>query len=232
MSKLKRLLVPKFWKVPRKQKKWAVSPSPGPHKKFESIPLQVLVRDIFNLAETGKEAKSIIFKGEILVDGKPRKDHAYPVGLFDTISIPITKQFYRVVPSADGLKVIEISEDESKEKINKIQKKTVIKKGKVQVNLNDSKNILINDGKYKTGDSLLVELPSLKIKDHLSLAKGHVGIIIKGKNSGKIAEIKDILPGKFKQPSRIICEIEGNDAEVLKDNFIVVGKNKPLIKVM
>lgn len=218
--------------MPRKQKKWAVSPSPGPHKKFESIPLQVLLRDILSMVETGKEAKSIIHNGEIIVDGKPRKDNAYPVGLFDTISIPTTKQFYRVIPSADGLHVTDISEEEAKVKISKIENKTIVGKGKVQLNFNDGKNVIIADGKYKTGDSLLLEVPSLKIKDHLSLAKGHVGIIIKGKNSGKLCEIKEVLPGKFRQPSRIICDIEGNDAEVLKDNFIVVGKNKPLVKVM
>ena len=224
-------MIPRFWRIPKKTKKWAVSPRTGPHKKFECIPLQVVVRDILKIAETGKEAKTIINKGEILVDGKPRKDNAYPVGLFDAISIPTTKQFYRVVPSANGLNVVSIPEEEANVKICKIESKTLVKKGKLQVNLNDGKNILAEDGKYKTGDSLLVEVPSLKVKEHSKLTKGSIGIILKGKNSGKSAEIKEILAGKFRQPSRIICEIEGKNAEVLKDNFIVVGKEKPLITV-
>lgn len=67
MAKLKRLLVPSFWKVPKKVAKWTVAPRPGPHKKFEGIPLQIIVRDILNLAETGKEAKSIIKKERFLL---------------------------------------------------------------------------------------------------------------------------------------------------------------------
>ena len=65
----------------------------------------------------------------------------------------------------------------------------------------------------------------------MKLAKGSMGIILKGKNSGKSGEVKEILPGKFRQRSSIICKIEGEDAEVLKDNFIIVGKEKPLITV-
>lgn len=181
--------------------------------------------------ETGKEAKAIISKGEILVDGRIRKDNAYPVGLFDAISIPTSNQFYRAVPSSGGFNVIEIPQDEANVKICKIESKTLVKKGKVQLNLNDGRNILVDGGKFSTGDSLLVEVPSSKVKDHLKLVKGSIGIILKGKNSGKSAEVKEILAGKFRQPSRIICEIEGKDAEVLKGNFIVVGKEKPLITV-
>ena len=224
-------MIPRFWKVPKKEKKWAVSPSPGPHRKFESIPLQIIVRDILKIVETGKEAKSIISRGEILVDGKIRKDTSYTVGLFDVISTPTTKQFYRVVPSANGLSIVSISEEEAKFKISKIRNKTLVKKGKMQLNLNDGKNILVENGKYKTGDSLLIEMPTLKVKDHVELAKGNIGIILKGKNSGKLCSIDEILPGKFKEPTRIISNVEGKSTEVMKDNFIVVGKEKPLITV-
>ena len=215
----------------KKTKTWAVSPRPGPHKKFESIPLQVLVRDILSIAETGKEAQAIISKGEVIVDGKARKDNAYPVGLFDTINLPVSNQFYRVVPSHDGMNVISIEKDEANVKICRSEGKTLIEKGKLQLNLNDGKNILVDDGKYKTGDSILIEVPSLKIREHVKLAKGSMGIILKGKNSGKSGEVKEILPGKFRQHPSIICRIEGEDAEVLRDNFIIVGKEKSLITV-
>lgn len=231
MANLKRLLAPSFWKVPKKAYKWTVSPRPGPHPKFYSIPLQIIVRDILKLAETGKEARAIIKKGEVLVDGKIRKDHVYPAGLFDVISIPRIKQNYRIVPSVKGLKVDKISEKESNLKICKIENKTVVRKNRLQLNLNDGKNILTDDGKYKTGDSLLLELPSLKIIQHLPLEKGSLGIISKGTNAGKIGEIKEIVPGKFKEQAKIACEIEGKIQEILKDRFFVIGKDKAVITV-
>ncbi len=228
---LKRLLIPEFWRVPRKSTKWVVSPRPGPHPKFYSIPLQIIVRDILKLAETGKEAKTIIKKGEILVDGKPRKDHAYPVGLLDAIAIPRTKKYYRVISDIKGLKLAEIPEKEADKKICKIENKTSLKKGRLQLNLHDGKNLITDEKNYKTGDSLLIELPSLKILQHLALDKGNMGIVSKGANAGKVGKINNIIPGKMKEDVKIVCEIEGREQEILKDRFFVVGKDKPLITV-
>jgi len=173
----------------------------------------------------------ILKKGEILVDGKARKDHAYPAGLFDVISIPRLKKFYRIVPSSRGLEVIDISEKESKSKMCMIKNKSVIKKGKIQLNLHDGRNILVEKDEYKTGDSILIEVPGNKIIQHIPIEKGSTGIITRGKNSGKVGEIKEIMKGSFTHPSKLICNFEGSNEEVLKDLFFVIGKDKPLIKV-
>jgi len=228
---LKRLLAPEFWKLPKKVKKWAVSPRAGPHPKFYCIPLQIVVRDILKLVEIGKEARTIINRGEIFVDGRARKDHAYPVGLFDVIGIPRTKKYYRVIPDAKGLNLVEIPEKEADKKICKIENKTVLKKGKLQLNLHDGKNLLTDNKDYKTGDSLLMEVTSLKILQHLALEKGNMGIVSEGANVGKIGKIVDIVPGKMKEDVKVVCEIEGKTQEILKDRFVVIGKDKPLVTV-
>ena len=230
MGKLKRITAPKHWRVPKKKYKWVVCPSPGPHRKFESIPLQIIVKEILHLAETSKEAKQIIKKGEILVDGKPRKDHDYPTGIFDVISIPKINKHYRIVPYEDGLKLIEIDESEAKLKICKIENKTAVKGGKIQLNLNDGKNILA-EKKYKTGDSVLLEIPDLNIVDHIPLEEGNTGIIVKGKNAGKIVKVKKVIPSEFKVKPKVVCEFEGRELETLKDYIFIIGKDKPVIKV-
>ncbi|MEM7825725.1 MAG: 30S ribosomal protein S4e [Candidatus Aenigmatarchaeota archaeon] len=221
--KLKRLLAPEFWKIPKKSVKFAVSPKPGPHKKFECIPLLIIVRDILKLAETGKEAKKIIKKGEILVDGRKRKEHAYPVGLMDVVSIPRIKKYFRVVPSEKGLELVEIEESESNKKVCRINNKRIIKKGKVQLNLHDGRNIVVEKDDYKTGDSLVIELPSQKILQHIKFGVGSVGIILKGKNSGKKAKVENIVERKSLRESRIVvCDVEGKRVETSKDYFFVV----------
>lgn len=230
MTKLKRLLAPKHWKISKKKFKWTVSPRPGPHGKFECIPLQIVVRDILHLAETGKEAKAIIKRGEILVDGKMRKDHAYPVGLFDVVSVPKKKENYRVVPTSYGLDLIKIDEKESNLKICRINNKTTLKGGKTQINLNDGKNLLA-EGKYKTGDSLLIEIPSLKIVEHLPLEKGYTGIVVKGKNSGMVCTIEKVYEGSFKKQAKVLCKVGKERIETLRDYLFVVGKEKPIIVV-
>jgi len=229
MAKLKRLVAPKFWKIPKKIAKWTVSPRPGPHKKFESIPLQIIVRDILKLVETGREARSIIKKGEVLIDGKRRKDHAFPVGLMDVIAIPRIKKYFRVLPSKEGLELKEIPEGESNQKICRINNKTLVKNRRLQLNLHDGKNILVEKDIFRTGDSVLLELPSQKILEHIKLEKGNLCLITKGKNSGKTARIKEITITKgMRELNMAICELENKDVEVRKDHIIVVGLKEPI----
>ncbi len=231
MSHLKRLLAPTFWRVPKKEKKWVVTPHAGPHPKLQSIPLSTILTHIVNIASTTTEAKKIIRRGEIFVDGKRRKDYAYPVGLFDAISIPRIKKYYRIVPSKGGLNLIEMNEKETNLKICRVDDKSILQKGKTQLNLHDGKNILVENGNYKTGDSLLLELPSLKIVEHLPLERGNIGLISHGTGSGKLGKVKELIKGTMREPQKVVCEVDKEDKIFSKYSLIVVGKEKPAIKV-
>ncbi|MEM5875384.1 MAG: 30S ribosomal protein S4e [Candidatus Aenigmatarchaeota archaeon] len=232
VAHLKRLVAPEYWPTHTRGYTWTYAPSPGPHKKDECIPLAIIVRDVLKLAETGKEAEKIIKAGEIKVDGKIRKDPRYPAGLLDVISIPKINKHYRIIPFKKGLKLIEIEESEANKKIVKILNKKSIKGGKTQLNLNDGKNIIVSDGKYKTHDSLLIELPTLKIMDHIKLENGVLVLITSGEKSGKIGKVTKIYEGKFNVKPKIECEIENQKTEVLKEYAICVGREKPMIKVV
>ncbi|MEM5773326.1 MAG: 30S ribosomal protein S4e [Candidatus Aenigmatarchaeota archaeon] len=231
MAKIKRLLAPEFWKIAKKKATWTFVPSPGPHKKLECIPLAIIIRDILGLVEKGKEAKSVIKKGEIFVDGKARKDPGYPAGLMDVVSIPKIKNHYRIVPFEKGLKLIEIPEEEAKLKLLRIVNKTIVKGGKTQLNFHDGKNLLVEKDVYKTGDSVLVEVPSLKILKHLKLEEGTLGLILKGKNAGKLAKVLKVITTRTQEPRKVLCEVEGKKVEVLFDYFFVVGKESPEISL-
>ena len=226
---MKRLLAPSFWKIRKKETTWVISPRPGPHPKKECIPLGIVIRDILKLVETGSEAKSVIKRGEVLVDGKVRKDHGYPVGLMDVVSIPKIKKNYRVVPTKKGLRLLEISEKEAKLKLLKVEGKTMVKGGKVQLNFHDGKNLLA-DNSFKTGDSVLVELPNLKIVKRIPLEKGKLGLIIKGKNAGSLCKIENVEIGKSGR--KVICVIDGRKTETPFDSLFVVGEKNPVIKVI
>lgn len=217
--------------MPAKQKKWVVAPRPGPHKKFESIPLLIIVRNILKLVDTASDAKKIIKAKEIFVDGKPRRDYKYPVGLFDMIEIPKLNKYYRVVPSKAGLDLIETSKQESKVKLCRINGKAMVKGGKLQLNLHDGKNILSEKKTFKTGDSVLIELPSQKIVNHLKMDKDMSLIITGGQNRGTIAKIKDIIVKRTRESNKIICQTKEKEFEAIMDYVFVVGKAKPEIKV-
>ncbi len=221
LVKLKRLAAPKWWPIKRKTKKFVVSPR-GPHSKELSLPLLILIRDVFKFAETGKEAKSIIKKGEVLVDGRIVKDQKFGVGIFDIVEIPALNKAWRAIPK-NGLTFIEIPQKERKLKICKIIDKKTLKGNKNQLNLNDGRNIS-TDEKYPTQDSLLIELPKQKIVDHIKFEKDSIAMVLRGKNAGIIAKIKEI------EKNRVWLG-EEKTFEVPKKLLIVVGKDKPLIKL-
>jgi len=221
MARLKRVAAPKWWPIERKTKKFIIS-SRGPHQKQMSLPLLILVRDVFKLAETNKEAKRIIKRGEILVDGKKRKDPKFGVGLLDVIEIPVLEKVWRAIPK-NGLSFVEISKEESKVKICKIMNKKTLKGNKTQLNLHDGRNLL-TDENYSTNDSLLIELPEQKVIEHIKFEQSSTVIVIGGSNAGKIARIKNI------EKNRVWLDNE-KFFEVPKKLVMVVGKDRPLINL-
>ena len=154
MAHLKRLVAPKTWVIERKTKKWAVRPSPGPHPMEKSIPLLLLIRDYLKYADTAREARRIIGNREVIVDGKPQTNPKFPCGLMDVISIPKIEEHYRILLDSKGiLRLTPIAAEDAKWKLCRIDNKTTVKNGKIQLNLHDGRNI-IADGNYKTGDVL------------------------------------------------------------------------------
>jgi len=220
-----------------KETKYAVRPRPGPHKLNDCIPLQVLVRDVLGLVDVGSDARKMIKMGEIFVDGKPRKDHKYPTGLMDVISIPKTKKNYRINIDYKGPKVIECSDKESNVKLVRINDKTLIREGNVQLNLHDGRNLIIpvknpkkpTEDVYETGDSLLIELPSQKILEHFKFEKGNLALITGGQNMGIFVNIKNSIKNRSREPNMAICEKNGKEFESIKNYVFIIGKTKPAI---
>jgi len=54
---LKRYNAPKSWAIKRKERKYIMRLSPGPHNKKMSVPLNIVLRDMLSLSDTKKETK-------------------------------------------------------------------------------------------------------------------------------------------------------------------------------
>jgi small subunit ribosomal protein S4e len=213
-----------------KEHKWVVTPRPGPHPKRESIPLLLVLRDILRYADTIREARFIINKGSILVDKKVRKDPKFGVGLMDLIEIPKMKKYFRVMPSKKGLILKEIDKKESNIKLCKIMNKTIVKQGNIQLNFHDGSNILLKKeegDKWKTRETVVLELPERKIKEKVEFSKGNLALIVEGRHAGETGKIAEIVEGT--QTRKTLIKID--DIETLADYVLMVGKNKPLISM-
>jgi small subunit ribosomal protein S4e len=183
MSKgyLKRYVAPKSWTLLRKTETFVVRPNPGAHPMKFGMPIALLLRQL-GYAKTAREIKKILNTKEVLVDGRRVKDHRFPVGFMDVLSIPITKENFRVILDYKGrLKLTPIKNDaEAGLRLCRINGKKVIRKGKIQLNLSGNRNLLVEKCEYKPGDSLLIEIPSQKIAQHIKLENGTLIFITGG----------------------------------------------------
>ncbi|MEA2090603.1 MAG: S4 domain-containing protein, partial [Thermoproteota archaeon] len=134
---LKRKPAPRFWPIHRKELVWTFKPKPGPHPITRCFPLALILREILGVAKTRKEAKKIISKGKVQVDGKARREELFPVGLMDVISIPDVEKSYRILPSSRGLTLHSIKKNEAAFKLCRIENKSIVKGGNLQLNLHD-----------------------------------------------------------------------------------------------
>jgi small subunit ribosomal protein S4e len=227
MSKkhLKRLNTPKTWNILRKGTKYIKRPNPGAHKFNYGMALTVFLRDVLKIVKTNKETKNILHNHEILIDCIKRNEVKLIVGFMDTISFPLTKEYYRIVFNNQGkLNYVKIDEKESKLKICKVIGKTMYK-NKLQINLSDGKNILIDKAECKTGDSVLIELPKQVIKETLKLKNSSTAMLTGGKHTGSVVTIQEINDKIMK------CKINDTVFETSTKYAYVIGNNKSMLKV-
>jgi small subunit ribosomal protein S4e len=230
---MKRIAAPRALILPRKEKKWVYKVSPGAHPVLRSVPLAVVVRDHLHLCQTGREARRIIGAGDVHVDGVPRRDHKYPVGLMDVVQVPKTKQAFRILLDHHARLVpVEIKAAEAAWKFARIENKTTITGGKCQLNLHDGRNILVPKDTYKTGDVLKLELPTQKIIGGHKMGEGSLGLVTGGAHAGEVATIKGVEVKKGPFPNMVsLSGGAGKEFRTVKDYVFPIGDKTPEIKL-
>jgi small subunit ribosomal protein S4e len=239
---LKRKPAPRFWPIHRKEFTWIVKPSPGPHSLQKSIPLSIVLRDILGIAQTGKEAKAIVSKGKILVDGKIRREEDFPVSLMDVITLPDIDKSFRVLPSLKGLILHPIAKEESSFKLCRIEDKVIVKNGHVQLSLNDGSNIFVKvaDAKspqediFEVSDTVKISLPERHVIEQEKMKEDNFAIVTGGKNMGRygrIVEIEKAEAKKRKNAFVIIEDAKGNQYQTVFEFVFAIGETKPLISL-
>lgn len=229
---LKRFKSPKHWPIHPKEDKWTVKPSAGPHAIESSLPLMIVIRDILGIADNSREAKRIINNGDVLVDGRARKDYKFPVGFMDVVQIPKNEGVYRVLPDEKGRLILhQIKEENAEFKLCKIENKTTLKNGKTQLNLHDGRNA-ITDDQLNAGDVIKLKVPEQEVIESIKFEESTIGLVTGGKHIGEIGKIKEINITKSSMPNTVVMETENNKTFLtLKDYVFVIGKNEPAISL-
>jgi len=238
---LKRLVAPSIWPIPRKKFKWIVKPSPGPHQADYSIPLTIILRDILGYANNVREVRFILNNRMVLIDGVARRDPGFPVGIMDVISIPRTQEYYRILPDRSGRLILHrMSDAEARFKLCKIIGKTMLKKGRLQLNLHDGRNVLVKlsdpmhpvEDVYRVHDALQISIPENTLMTHIPLKEGTLCLIVRGSNVGRTGHLIEKIPGSLTSHPKAILEDErGERFEALLEYVFPIGVERALISL-
>jgi small subunit ribosomal protein S4e len=237
MAHLKRYAAPDSWHVSKKDRVYVVKTAPGPHDGG-AMPVAVWLRDHMGLARTMREARQVLNAGSVILNGKACKDPRRGIGVFDIVSVPAMGKHYRILKDRRGrYRSIEISPEDAKTRLAKIQDKTVISGGRVQLNLLFGANI-IADNSYKPKDSVVLSLEEgegkkrFQILDHFPYAVGNMAMVIGGRHSGSIGRIVEIRKEAGAVPNRVILEDPASKAkfDTIEEYVFMVGKAESAVK--
>jgi small subunit ribosomal protein S4e len=158
----------------------------------------------------------------------------------DVISIRDTGQNFCVLPSYKGLVLKEISAENAKFKLCRIEDKTVIDGGHVQLHLHDGSNVLVKvadpknpqEDVYETLDTVKVTLPEKQVLNRTKMEQEGYALITGGKNVGKHGKAVEIekAEGKKRRTALVTIEDEkGNRFQTTLNFVFAIGDARSLI---
>ena len=223
MTHLMRVNAPKSWPIERKTKKFVAKPAPGPHRLKECMPLGVILRELLKISSKKRDIKIILNNKNVLVNNKVRKEVRFPVGILDTLSLPDLNKFYRIVYNKKGkLNLIEVPKEETLQKTLKITNKTMLTKGKLQLNLYDGENLIIDKNNCKVGDSVVIK--DNKILKYLKFEKDAIVYLTGGKHIGTKGIVLEIKKTQGRGKNILVYKIDNDVHETLADYAYVIEK--------
>lgn len=223
---------------------FAPRPSQGPHKLRECLPLCLILRNRLKYALTRRETIMICMRRMVEVDRRIRTDINYPAGNMDVITIRKSNQQFRLLYDANGrFHLQKISDTEAKFKLCKVVKVQKGKKASVGKNpylqgqagsipycvTHDGRTIRYPDPRIKVMDTIKFNLVHQKIEGCIKFEVGHLAMVIRGGNLGRIGRIesREKHPGSFDVIH--LKDQKGHGFATRIGNIFVIGDKKAWI---
>lgn len=190
MAHLKRLAAPTTWAIKRKGIVFITRQSPRTKSEF-SIPMSVALRDLLKIADTAAEVRKILRERQVRVNGNAQTGMKFPLTLFDIVEIPAIGKSYAVTYTELG-KLTLAEGHKANYRLLRVEKKTKVSGGKLQLNLFDGTNVLAPKDEYKVGDVVKLSVPENKIVGKLTPSEGAKALVIRGSHRGQVAGITSL----------------------------------------
>ena len=224
---LKRHSMPTAWPTFRKTETFVTRPNPGSMKRKYVVPVSVFLRDVLKVVYTTKEAKYVVHKEYISINGKVVQDIKAPIGLFDLVEITkLGKKYSFVFDTKGRIKVIEV---EDSNVYTKVTNKTLVKGGKVQINTLSGFNVLVDVKEAKkidTNSTIVVDTKSKKLLSVLPLTQKSEVYIMDGKYKGLFGVVKDFTHYNGVAPDLVELEVNNETQLTAKEYCFVVDSKR------
>ena len=218
----KRLAASSYARVSgRKDYTFTKKSSPGGHKAAEAIPLGILLRDHVSLADGMREAKKVIKRGDVMVDGRPVRDEAFPVGIMDKVTIVPADKSYEIGIVSKKLAAREVGKENAVSKICKITSKRTVDGGKTMITTHDGRNFA-GDNHYKVGDSVVYDFKTRKLVKTLKFQAGAKCLVTSGYHRGKTAKLVEIIERKGSMDAEAKLAGDGEEFVTLAKYLFVI----------
>jgi len=213
---LKRLNAPRHWMLNKLGGIWAPRPSTGPHKLRECLPLSLILRNRLKYSLSRRETNVIMMRKKVMVDGKIRTDMNFPSGFMDVVSIPDTKEHFRLLYDVKGRFLLNpINAEQAKYKLCRIVKIDRANKASIGINpffsgqgqkqvipyavTHDGRTLRFADPNIAVNDTVKIDIATGKVTSITKFEPGKIAMISGGKNVGRIGLIvnRDRHPGGF-----------------------------------
>ncbi|WP_052886143.1 30S ribosomal protein S4e [Thermoproteus uzoniensis] len=236
MPHLRRAVSPAWWPIPRKVGGvWAVKPAPGPHSLRRSMPLAVLVRDVLRYAKTLREARYIVARGYIKVDGRVRREYKFPVGVMDVVEVVPTGEVYRLVPDpVSYIKPVQIPSDEADLKLLRIEGKNYVSGNRIQLHFHDGRNLILPADvglRFKTFDSVVYSISGKSVRQHIPFKLGVQSMVFDGSNVGFMGTVVEINWTLKRRLSTVALKSGEEVKRTILDYVMPVGESAPILKL-
>ena len=155
------MYAPSAWCLDKLKGVYATRPSTGPHKLRECLPMSILLQNRLKLALSNTDCIKIMKdkRCNIKIDNKSRKDHRYPLGFMDVVTITKTSQNYRILYDIKGrFQPHAIDGKEAAHKLCKITQKRLGKNKIPYVVTHDGRTIRFPNPAIKINDSVKVRI--------------------------------------------------------------------------
>lgn len=226
---IKRVAAPKNWYLGKLKGVYGTRPTAGPHKLRECIPLNVLLQQRLKYALTRDEAMKIVLdkEGMVKIDGKVRRNHRFPLGIMDVVSIEKTNEHFRILLDIKGrFQPHRIDAKEAGFKLCKIVRKQIGKNKIPYIVTHDGRTIRFPHPDIEISDSIKLNVNTHEIDGCIKFVNGATVTLTGGNNMGRIGVLQSIEKHLGSFDIAHVKDSRGKHFSTRVGNVMVIGDGK------